>query len=184
MSWQNTSLLMLRTMLNDAGVSETRYSTQRLEELLITSAYFLPLEINFSTTYTVNVASYAISPDPGASSPPADGDEFISFMVLKASCLADEGNFRTAALLQGVNARIGPAHLNTSSYGTHLATLLNQGPCKAFEELKEQYNFSYEGKKIIRAVMSPFASNKFDPRSMLGSMGEADTENVHRNRGY
>jgi hypothetical protein len=184
MSWQNTSLLMLRTMLNDAGVSETRYSTQRLEELLITSAYFLPLEINFSNTYTVNVASYTISPDPGAGSPPADGDEFISFMVLKASCLADEGNFRSAALLQGVNARIGPAHLNTSTYGTHLATLLSQGPCKAFEELKEQYNFSYEGKKIIRAVMSPFASNKFDPRSMLGSMGEADTENVHRNRGY
>ena len=46
MSWQNTSLLMLRTMLNDAGVNETRYSTQRLEELLITGAYFLPLEIN------------------------------------------------------------------------------------------------------------------------------------------
>ena len=167
MSWQNTSLLMLRTMLNDAGVNETRYSTQRLEELLITSAYFLPLQINFSTTYTVDVSSYT-----------------ISFMVLKASCLADEGNFRSAALLQGVNARIGPAHLNTSSYGTHLATLLNQGPCKAFEELKEQYNFSYEGKKIIRAVMSPFVSNNFDPRSMLGSMGEADTQNGHRSRGY
>lgn len=184
MSWQNTSLLMLRTMLNDAGVNETRYSTQRLEELLITSAYFLPLEINFSTTYTVSVSAYTISPDPGASSPPVDGDDFISFMVLKASCLADEGNFRSAALLQGVNARIGPAHLNTSSYGTHLATLLNQGPCKAFEELKEQYNFSYEGKKIIRAVMSPFVSNNFDPRSMLGSMGEADTQNGHRSRGY
>ncbi len=50
MSWQNTSLLMIRTMLNDAGVNDTRYSTQRLEELLITSAYFLPLEINFNTT--------------------------------------------------------------------------------------------------------------------------------------
>tara|TARA_Y100000296_G_scaffold49519_1_gene56739 strand:- start:247 stop:810 length:564 start_codon:yes stop_codon:yes gene_type:complete len=183
MSWQNTSLLMLRTMLNDAGVSETRYSTQRLEELLITSAYFLPLEINFDTEYTVNVASYSISPDPGGSTPPGDGDEFISFMVLKASCLADEGNFRTAALLQGVNARIGPAHLNTSQYGVQLATLLTQGPCKSFEDLKEQYNFSYEGKKIIRAVMSPFAANKFDPRTMLGSMGEADTENPFRNRG-
>ena len=183
MSWQNTSLLMLRTMLNDAGVSETRYSTQRLEELLITGAYFLPLEINFNSAYTVNVSTYAIAPDPGSSGAPADGEEFISFMVLKAACIADEGNFRNAALLQGVNARVGPAHINTSAYGSHLTTLLTEGPCKAFQELKERYNFSYEGKKIIRAVMSPFAANKFDPRSMLGGVGEGDLQNPIRNRG-
>jgi len=183
MSWQNTSLLMLRTMLNDAGVSEMRYSTQRLEELLITSAYFLPLEINFNSIYTVDVSAYTITPDPGGSSPTADGDEFISFMVLKAACIADEGNFRNAALLQGVNARVGPAHINTSAYGSHLTTLLTEGPCKAFQELRSEYNFSYEGKKIIRAVMSPFAANKFDPRSMLGGVGEGDLQNPIRNRG-
>jgi len=180
MSWQNTSLLMLRTILNDAGVSETRYSTQRLEELLITSAYFLPLEINFNTVYVIDVGGYSISPDPSSTS---DGEEFISFMVLKASCIADEGNFRNAALLQGVNARVGPAHINTSSYGSHLTTLLTQGPCKAFQDLRKEYNFSYEGKKIIRAVMSPFAANKFDPRSMLGRLGEADLQNPLRDRG-
>jgi hypothetical protein len=183
MSWQNTSLLMLRTMLNDAGVSETRYSTQRLEELLITSAYFLPLEINFNSTYVINISAYTITPDPGVTNPPADADEFISFMVLKAACIADEGNFRNAALLQGVNARVGPAHINTSAYGAHLTTLLTEGPCKAFQELKKEYNFSYEGKKIIRAVMSPFAANKFDPRSMLGAIGEADLQNPIRDRG-
>ena len=180
MSWQNTSLLMLRTMLNDAGVSEMRYSTQRLEELLITSAYFLPLEINFNSIYLIDVGAYTITPDPSAET---DGDEFISFMVLKAACIADEGNFRNAALLQGVNARVGPAHINTSSYGSHLTTLLTEGPCKAFQELRSEYNFSYEGKKIIRAVMSPFAANKFDPRTMLGSIGEADLQNPIRNRG-
>ena len=90
---------MLRTMLNDAGVNETRYNTQRLEELLITSAYFLPIEINFNTTYVVDVVAYTITPDPAPSeSPPGDGEEFISFMVLKAACLAGEGNFRNAAL--------------------------------------------------------------------------------------
>jgi len=180
MSWQNTSLLMLRTMLNDAGVSEMRYSTQRLEELLITSAYFLPLGINFNSTYVVDVSAYTVTPDPATTT---DGDEFISFMVLKAACIADEGNFRNAALLQGVNARVGPAHINTSAYGSHLTTLLTEGPCKAFQELREEYNFSYEGKKILRAVMSPFAANKFDPRSMLGTMGEADLQNPLRNRG-
>jgi len=180
MSWQNDTQLMLRTMLNDAGCGgEDRYTTQRLEELLITAAYFLPTEINFSTTYAIDISTYTITPNPDGL---VDGAELVSFMVLKAACLADEGNFRNAALLQGVNARVGPAHINTSAYGTHLATLLTEGPCKAFEELKQIYNFSYTGKKIIRAVMSPFAANKFDPRSMLGAIGEADLQNPIRNR--
>jgi len=171
---------MLRTMLNDAGCGgDNKYSTQRLEELLITSAYLLPLEINFDTTYTIDVGAYTISPNPDGES---DGADLISFMVLKSACLSDESNFRTAALLQGVSARVGPAAIQTSTYGAQLATLLNEGPCKAFEELKKEYNFSYDGKKIIRAVMTPFASNSFNPTNMLGSMGEADLQNPIRNR--
>jgi len=181
MSWQNDTLLMLRTMLDDAGCDgDNRYSTQRLEELLITAAYFLPMEVNFNSSYVINISNYTVTPDPADQD---DGDEFASFMVLKAACLADEGNFRNAALLQGVNARIGPAHLNTSAYGSFLSTLLNEGPCKSYQELKKRYNFSYDGKKILRAVMSPFAANAFDPRSMLGALGEADLQNPIRNRG-
>ena len=90
-------------MLNDAGCDSVRYTPQRLSDLLITSAYFLPLEINFKTTYVVNVEARTISPDPIDQT---DGDEFINFMVLKSACLADEGNFRTAALAQGVTERI------------------------------------------------------------------------------
>jgi len=159
-SWQNTSLLMLRTMLNDAGCGESKYPTSRLEDLLITAAYFLPIDINFNSTYSVDVEAYTISPDPISQT---DGPEFINFMVLRAACMTDEGNFRNSALLQGVQARCGPAILNTSSYGQYLKELLTNGPCKLYEELKDGYNFSYEGKKIIRAVMSPFVSNDFYP---------------------
>ena len=160
-TWQQTSLLMLRTMLNDADCGEGTYTTKRLEDLLITAAYFLPIDLNFSTAYTINVESNTISPDPVAQT---DGVEFINFMVLRAACLADEGNFRTNALLQGVKARCGPAVIELNKYGEFLIELLTAGPCKAYEDLKKEYNFSYEGRKIIRAVMSPFASNDFDPR--------------------
>ena len=143
-------------MLNDAGCDSVRYTPQRLSDLLITSAYFLPLENNFKTTYVVNVEARTISPDPIDQT---DGDEFINFMVLKSACLADEGNFRTAALAQGVTARIGGASLQTSSYGQYLGTLLNEGPCKSYTKLVEIYNMSYEGAKILRAVLSPFVAN-------------------------
>ena len=65
-TWQNTSLIMLRTMLNDAGCGEATYTNRRLEQLLITAAYFLPTQINFISTYTVNVENNTISPTPGS----------------------------------------------------------------------------------------------------------------------
>ena len=159
-TWQNTSLIMLRTMLNDAGCGETKYTNSRLEQLLITSAYFLPIDINFASNYIVDVEQNTITPDPIGQQ---DGIEFINFMVLKAACISDEGNFRNSALLQGVQARCGPAVLNTSAYGQYLKELLTAGPCKSYEDLKDGYNFSYEGKRILRAVMSPFVSNDFYP---------------------
>lgn len=171
-TWQNTSLIMLRTMLNDAGCDDVKYTPQRLQELLITSAYFLPLEVNFNSIFVVDVEAQTISPDPMSVD---DGDEFVNFMVLKAACMSDESNFRTAALAQGISARMGGASLTTSNYGQYLSILLTEGPCKAFNSLAEIYNMSYEGKKIIRAVLSPFVSNDYNPTNMLGSLGEAGT---------
>ena len=173
--WQYTSLIMLRTLLNDAGCDAVRYTPQRLEDLLITAAYLLPLEVNFKSTYVVNVETRTITPNPINET---DGDEFINLMVLKSACIADEGNFRTAALAQGVTARIGPAALQTSSYGQYLGTLLNEGPCKAYTRLVELYNMSYDGSKIIRAVMSPFVANDYNPSNMLGSIGSADNQGL------
>jgi hypothetical protein len=167
-TWQNTSLIMLRTMLNDAGCDSVRYTPQRLSDLLITAAYFLPLDLNFSTDFVVNVEARTITPNPVDQS---DGDEFINFLVLRAACLADEGNFRTAALAQGVSARLGPASLQTSNYGQYLHMLLNEGPCKTYNRLVEVYNMSYEGAKVVKAVLSPFVSNDYNPSNMLGSLG-------------
>ena len=157
-TWQNTGLIMLRTILNDAGCDTNKYTTERLQQLLVTAAYFLPLDINFVSTYTVDVEAQTISPDPMQQD---DGAAFINFMVLKAACMADEGNFRTAALLQGVTARCGPAALDTRNHGEYLKALLSSGPCRMYEELSTQYNFSYDGGQVLKAVMSPFVSNDF-----------------------
>ena len=167
-TWQNTSLILFRTMLNDAGCDAVSYPPQRLSDLLITAAYFLPLDINFSTAFVVDVEARTITPNPIDQT---DGDEFINFMVLRAACMADEGNFRTAALAQGVSARLGPASLQTSNYGQYLHMLLKEGPCRTYERLVEIYNVSYEGSKVIRAVLSPFVSNNYDPSNQLGSLG-------------
>lgn len=175
MSWQNTSLIMLRTLLNDANCDSEKYTDDRLFDLLVTAAYFVRIDVNFATSYTVDMGSQTISPDPESS---VDGTDLISFMVLKAACMTDESNFRTAALLQGVQARCGPAVFHTSSYGQYLKDLLTQGPCKTYEDLRYKYNFDYANKGILKAIMSPFVSNDFYP-----PMGDTGNGGPHYNPG-
>jgi len=160
---------MLRTMLNDP--SSTTYTDSRLDSLLVTSAFFLPIEINFKTDYVIDIGTETVTPEPSTTA--LDGVDFISLVVLKAACMADTGSFRTRALIQGVSAKLGPAALQTGNYGAQLVNLLNLGPCKAYEELKKEYNFSYKGKQVIRALMSPFVSNDFNPDNAGGALGES-----------
>jgi hypothetical protein len=154
-TWLDITSSMLRTMINDSGADLT-YPDSRIEEVLITSAYLLPLEIKFDTNYIADVVNYTITPDPLTTT---DGKDFMSFMVLKGSCLMDESAFRSAALIQGITARCGPAALQVGNHGAYLKDLVNLGPCQLFRTLKTRYR--YEGGKTIRAVMSPFVSNNF-----------------------
>jgi hypothetical protein len=43
-----------------------------------------------------------------------------------------------------------------------------------YQDVSSDYNFSYEGRKIIRAIMSPFVSNDFYPP--MGDTGGADRQ--------
>ena len=53
--------------------------------------------------------------------------------------------------------------------------LIDVGPCKAYETLKDENNFG--GVNTIQAVMSPFKSNSFYPEDSLSGLpfiGNAD----------
>ena len=172
MSWQDESIPILRTILNDAGCNITEYTDTRLEALLMAAAYINVTLVTFSTDYTVTISTDTISPDPSTASP--IDVTFINFMVLKAACLADEGLFRSKALLSGVEARCGPAILKTLRHIDGFNTLLEKGPCLAFQELLNQYRFS-GNLDNIRSIMTPFVSQTFDPSRNRGS-------SLHRDR--
>ena len=170
MAWQDEAIPLLRTILGDAGCCTTTYTDTRIEELLVSSAYLINYEIPFSVAYTVRVSLGVITPDP------VDDEAFMNFMVLKAACLADEGTFRAKALLAGVEARCGPAILKTMDHIKGFQTLLTEGPCKAYDELKQDAIFG--NTDVIRAVLSPFRGNTFDP----GLQRSVDISNDHRDR--
>lgn len=164
MAWQDEMVVMLRVMINDLGDSPT-YSDSRLEQMLSLSAKYVQEEIYFAVTYTIDVSDASISPDPTIT---ANLDtSFTNFVVLKAACLADWGTFRQKALLSGLKARCGPAILETMEHMVGFRELISQGPCAAYDALKQDYQFG--NVENIRAVLSPFRGNNFDPSSLSGS---------------
>ena len=62
MPWQMDMILMLRSVLGD--LDETKYTDERLKQVLMVGAYNVRNDATFPNTYTVNVGQVSISPDP------------------------------------------------------------------------------------------------------------------------
>ena len=157
--WSSSLVTMLRTFINDIDSSNYTYTDSRLQQLLVIAAMYVKQEIDFDTTYTVDVAQVTISPDPVDTG----DDAFSNFVVLKAACLSDQGMYRSRALAAGLKARIGPAALDTVGHLAGFKELLTEGPCAAYVTLKKEWLF---GNAYVRAILGPFISNTFDPRSL------------------
>ena len=164
MAWQDTMLTMLRALIGD--LDATTYSDARLEQLLVVSAHYVIHELDFDRTYTINITSPNISPDPTSISGDTNNDTFIDFVVLKAACMADWSTYRTKALASGIKARCGPAMLETMGHITGFKELIEFGPCAAYDVRKKEYKF---GNFKVHGILSPFVSNAFHPEDILGS---------------
>jgi hypothetical protein len=152
---------MLRVLINDTEAPQT-YSDARLQQIIVVAGQYVQQEISFTTTYTIDIGTPDISPDPTVTA--TKDDEFTNFTVLKAACMTDWSTFRQKALLAGVRARCGPVLLETLKHLDGFSTLLEEGPCAAYEELKKDYQFG--NTNVVRAILSPFRGNNFDPESL------------------
>ena len=101
-----------------------------------------------------------ITPDPTI-----DNDSiFISLVGLKAACIIDQSALRTKAAIEGIRAALGPAQLAVAGSLTGFNLILDKGPCAAYDELVSHWDVKEA--TSIRAILSPFVGNKFDPRSL------------------
>ena len=157
MSWQNISLQILRTLINDLS-DDPIYEDDILEMTLRTAASFVKQEVHLSTNYTINLNCGDISPDPSSD------EEFINFTVLKAACIINGWAFQKKVAVEGIKAKCGPVEFGVSASRNALG-LLEDSFCKTYEDLVNQYNWGNINN--IKAVLSPFISNKFDPEGIF-----------------
>lgn len=169
MFWQIEIPIIVRTLINDLGTPPI-YSDQRIEQLIVVAAHYVLMEANLDRNYSVDIINIEITPDP--SSPSIRDIDFIGLIAMKAACLLDQSTFRTRAAGEGYRAVLGPASLSVSGALAGYKDILNLGPCSIYEQLVLDYNIG--NATAVRAVLSPFVGNNFDPRNVGGGEDGSD----------
>lgn len=158
MSWQAEIPIIVRTLINDLDYDKQTYTDDRLLQIIVVAAKYVQFDVSLDHAYTVDVVNPAISPDPTE-----DNDSiFISLVSLKSACIVDQSALRTRAALEGIRAALGPAQLSVAGNLAGFNLIIDKGPCAAYEELTSHWDVKEA--TAIRAILSPFVGNKFDPR--------------------
>jgi len=159
MSWEIEIPIIVRTLINDLEV-EPLYSDERLRQIITVAAKYVQFDVVLDYEYQIDVSNMTINPDPTD-----DRNEiFISLVSLKAACIIDQSTLRTKAATNGIRAALGPALLSVNNNLDGIEMILKMGPCAAYEELTSHWDVAQA--TTARAILSPFAGNNFDPRSL------------------
>ena len=151
MTWQNEMARILRYIINDIDAST--YSDDRLEETLLIAAQLLFHNVEFDNTYTIDVDTLVLSPDPTTLS--TKDNAFINLVIMKAACIILGSETKTLAaqayrIKDGPSSiDIGPAYEATKQLQSEICTKL------------EQMIFEYRaGNSIVgHAIMTPYTQN-------------------------
>lgn len=162
MAWQEELVAITRILVNDIGES-SELSDDRILQVLAVAGKYVQFDVNLEHGYKVDVVNSSITPDPTLD----NDDIFISLVCLKAACIIDQSTYRTKAALEGVRASLGPASLSVAGQSAAWKSIIEHGACATYDELTSHWDVKEAS--AIRAVLSPFIGNKFDPRSVQHS---------------
>ncbi len=160
-NWLDESIIMLRILINDLDC-EPNHDDNQLKQLLVTAAKLTQFDLagKFKNEYTISVKNLTVTPDPLEE----DDQEFITMATLRGACIADHGQFRARALMEGIRVNCGPATMSVGGNLRGFQLLLEEGPCKSYKEASNQLLFG--NRDYIRGILSPFVSNTWSPESL------------------
>lgn len=167
MYWQLELPLIVRGLVGDLSDPPT-YSDERINQIAIVASQYIVSEINLNIEYSVDILNNTITPDP--SNPNSRDKDFISLWGLKTACLIDQSALRTRAVTSGIRTALGPAVLDIDASVDGYKVLLENGPCKVYDKLRLEYNIGNSA--MLRAILSPFVGNNFDPQMINGGVSD------------
>ena len=143
MSWQTETVESIRVAIGDLSASPT-YSDARLERVAVSAAALVVIDVDFNTSYTVNITSQSISPDPTSLDP--KDLAFIMLVALKSAVLIAKGEMKLGAASGGIIIKDGPSSVDTSNYYMALSGM--------YRQFLDDYEFLKLNYKYVRSVMN------------------------------
>ena len=143
MAWTTDLVLFVRTLIGD--LDSSKYTDARLEQIISVAAYKVNDEADFNYTYTIDIATKEISPDPVDNK----DTDFTVLTAYQASCIILGSEVKTEAA-NSLSLRDGPSAIDLRGVATTLNTLYND-LCKKYEELMQVYKAtnSLHGQAIL-----------------------------------
>jgi len=138
---------IVRGLINDM-VSPYTYNDWRLQELIVVGAVLTVQEVDFAASYTINLCTNTITPDPSV----ASDYDFMALVSLKTACMISSGEHRDAAKT-AVSVKDGPSFVDTKDRAKHLGGLADN-VCDAYEKAK--LNYQVGDGSLGRAIVGPY----------------------------
>ena len=152
MAWNVDLVLMLRSIIGD--LDRSKYTNERLKQILVVGAFNVKNDADFQTDYTIDVGSVSISPDPIAES---DLD-FSALTVYKSACILLGSEVKTEAA-NAISIKDGPSSIDLRGVSGSLSGLYKD-LCEKYDELLQKYRYekgSGSGTPAGTAVLGPFS---------------------------
>ena len=108
--WQDVTVSLIRSILQDVSTTPD-YDDGRLEDVILAAAHIVQSEIDFNYTYTINLVSGTITPDPVDNNDVA----FINMTCYKAALFILNSELKTAAI-NGIMIKDGPSVIDTRQF--------------------------------------------------------------------
>ena len=150
MGWQNEMTLIVRHLVNDLDSTNYTFTDDRLEESVLVSAQLASLEIDFDNTYTIDVDSVSLTPDPTSSG--GKDDSFINLVCLKTARLLIGSELKTHSI-NAISLRDGASALDLRGIVAGLKILFDD-ITKRYEEAVTQYKLNGV---VGQAILGPYS---------------------------
>ena len=166
MCWQGQMSTIVRHLIDDLDPTSYKYSDNRVETAILVSAQLTTMNVDFTNSYTINVESCGLSPDPTDTG--TKDDPFVSLVSPRAACIILGGEIRSESG-NAISIKDGPSAIDLRGVSQVLATL--------YKDLCDKYDHSLleyrAGNSIAgHAIIGPYSpgsdsvsNNRLDHRS-------------------
>lgn len=152
MSWQGQLSTMVRYLVNDIDPANYKYNDNRIETTILVAARIVTLEVDLVNTYSINVETCYLSPDP--TDDVTLDVAFINLVSLKSATIIIGSEVRTEAS-NAISIKDGPSAIDLRGVAGTLTTL--------YKDLNDKYNkllldYRSGGSIAGKAILGPYSN--------------------------